>query len=246
MEGIAFNILMCIVSIIMLVIFISLYCDLKLKLRVQLVLDDIKTMYGIEYNKSNMKARVYHKYGTFGRFIKDIPIFRYDEEMNNIVSKRCNDEYLYSCIGAVHLFSDGHFNYALYDHCEKMMFEESNYERNYMRNCLNLLLINNRKYLTDTSYQKILLLLCRSLFFVDYTQERYAISLDNVLSYSKTTLNNMKKWCSECDKDKVDRLYDLYVSYLCCNFGNHNLFEKNYDTLYVEGNIPINNETKED
>ena len=231
------NIILFVLIIALCIIGYIIYHDLKIISNVSCVLDNIEILYDYKCNKKDMKLRVYHECGTFKKIAKCNLIFR-DKERNDIISKRSNGEYIYSYISALHTFSDNYFNYELFDHCERMMFDEFNYERNYIRNCLNLMLITNRKYLNNYEFGEVLNLLCRKLSLIDYPyydNRDTLFDLNRVISYVELVRKNISEE-NPLSCKKIDEICNLYIKYLKYNEKAYHLKNKKYEIIYVDGN----------
>jgi len=232
------NIILFVLMISICIIGYIIYHDLKIISNVSYVLDNIETLYDYKFNKKDMKLRVYHECGTFKKIAKCNLIFK-DKKRNDIISKRSNGEYIYSYISALHTFSNEKFNYELFDYCERMMFDKFNYERNYIRNCLNLMLISNRKYLNDYKFNEVLNLLCRKLSSIDYPyydNQDALFDLNRIISYVKSARETIKEENPLSCKE-IEEICNLYIEYLKYNKEKaYYLKNKKYEIIYVDGN----------
>ena len=248
-----------IVTIVLCIAGYVIYRNLKIISKVNAVFEEIEILYNIEYGdndtKSNIKKRVYNKCLIFGKLIKCQKIVYSDVEQQQKFKTfyKQGDKkqaYLYCLIKEMVLYGDCkcNFGYELLDYCERMMIENDNCERCYIRNCLNFFIINHRKYFLDAKYAFCLHDLYCELSFIDYAYYHGddGFDIDRIIDYIVSARENIKEDNYHRCNDLIDEFFDLFIECIKCNSENYLLQRVDWSVLYlpcVEENTPANNET---
>lgn len=253
------DMVMCIVTIVLCILGYVIYRDLKIISKVNTVFEEIEKLYNIEYGdndtKSDIKKRVYNKYLILGKIIKCQKFTHLNEQHRFKTFYKQSEEnkaYLYCLIKEMVLSGDCSCNYGyeLLDYCERMMIEQDNNERCYIRNCLNLFIINHRKYFLDTSYTFCLHDLCWELSFIDYAYYHGddEFDIDRIIDYIVLARENIKNDRYNRCNDLIDEFFDLFIECIKCNSENYLMQRAKYSVLYlpVQKNTPTNDETNND
>lgn len=212
-------VLSCIISIILIY---CVYCYFRTRVEINFIIDDVNETYNRgKYklcseivNKNRIRELVYKKTNWLYKFKKVEPLFS-NNQLNELLYKRPKHEgarsYTYNIINFYATFSDFGFSYELYDHCEKRVMDKDNIEHNYMRTCLNNVLMANTHLLNRTSCLRFL---CQELLQIDCLENSLHLNrmVENIENARKNIISNKINF--EHEKADVNELCDKYIEEL--------------------------------
>ena len=257
------DMVMCIITIVLCIVGFIAYHDLKIIFKVNAIFEGIEKLYYVEYDRYNDKKRgyrdtkdeikkdVYSKYLIFGKLIKRPKVIysnKDEQQRLKIFYKQCeeNNAYPYCLIKEMVLKGDCRcsYGYELLDYCERMMIEQDNHERIYIRNCLNLFIIDHKEYLFESKDATIVRDLLWELSVIDYAyyngdDEFY---IDRIIDYIVSARENIKNNRFNRHNDLIDKIFDLFIECIKSNSENYMLQRKKYPVLY----LPLSKNKKED